>query len=159
MGIAVQPEPSGLCLSRQFFFDLSAAVRRADDDAIGGQFFFVLRKGPHANGFCTQEAAASCRVSRGYPRTRELQDFAAQEGQHPANGTNEARTVQAGPGHRSWPGQIVDGARQDVGEDLLGGATATDLLRCQVLALGSGDYEHLVERYAWLFGEAHRGAW
>src|SRR5712672_3218779 len=107
MGIAVQPEPSGLRLSRQFFFDLSAAVRRADDDAIGGQFFFVLRKGSHANGFCTQEAVASCRVSRGYPRTRELQDFAAQEDEHPANGSDEARTVQAGPGHRARPSQIM----------------------------------------------------
>src|SRR5712672_2994054 len=146
MGIAVQPEPSGLRLSRQFFFDLSAAVRRADDDAIGGQFFFVLRKGPHANGFYPQKAVASCRVSRGYPRTRELQDFAAQEGKYPANGSDEARTIQAGPGHRAWPGQIVDGARQDVGKDLLGGATAANLLGRQVLALGSGDDEYFVQR-------------
>src|SRR5258707_12112072 len=115
MGIAVQPEPSGLRLSRQLLFDLSAAFHWTDDDAIGGQFLFVFRKGPHANGFCTQEAVASCRVSRGYPRARELQDFAAQEGEHPSNGSDEARTVQSGPGHRAWPCQIVDGALQDVG--------------------------------------------
>src|SRR6266481_9241019 len=138
MRIAVQSEPSRLCLSRQVSFNLGAAFRRADDNAIGGQFFFVFRKGPHANGFCTQEAVASRRVPRSYPRTRELQDFAAQQGQHPANGPDEARTVQAGPGHRAWPSQIMNSARQDVGEDLLGGATATDLLRSQVLALGSG---------------------
>src|SRR5712672_3224306 len=107
MGIAVQSEPSGLCLSRQLSFNLGAAFCWADDDAIGGQFFFVFRKGPHANGFCTQEAVASCRVSRGYPRTRELQDFAAQEDEHPANGSDEARTVQAGPGHRARPSQIM----------------------------------------------------
>jgi len=55
------------------------------------------------------------------------------------------------------PGEIVDGAREDGGEDLRGGAAELDLLGGEVLALGSLDQVEVADVDTLLFREAQRG--
>src|SRR5258708_9117020 len=125
------------------------------DDSVRAQLLLVLREVTHANGLGSEEAVSSCHVSRGDSGAGKLQRFAVEDSNDPANGPNEAWAVEARPDHRARPRQIMNGSRQDIGEDLLGGASALDLLRGEVLAPRPGDQKDFVECDALLFREAH----
>src|SRR5258708_8255897 len=115
------------------------------DDAVRAQLLLVLREVTHANGLGSEEAVSSCHVSRGDSGAGKLQRFAVEDSNDPANGPNEAWAVEARPDHRARPRQIMNGSRQAIGEDLIGGASALDLLRGEVLALRRGGQKNLVE--------------
>ncbi len=66
--------------------------------------------------------------------------------------------VEAGPGHGAWPSEVVNGARQDVEQQIVGGAAAACDAHGQVFALRSLHGEELVQRHALLFGEADGGS-
>src|SRR5258708_22738103 len=126
------------------------------DDAVRAQLLLVLREVTHANGLGSEEAVSSCHVSRGDSGAGKLQRFAVEDSNDPANGPNEAWAVEARPDHRARPRQIMNGSRQDIGEDLLGGSSALDLLRGEGLSLRRGDPKDFVECDALPFRRARR---
>src|SRR4029077_13251604 len=98
----------------QFASDDFQAFRRTDDHAIGAQLLFVVREVAHANVGLAEEAMAARGVSRSQSAEEELQGLAIEHADKPTDGANEARALEAGPGHGAWPSEVVNGARQDV---------------------------------------------
>src|SRR5260370_40478296 len=154
----MKPQRGRFRLRRQFLFNFGAPLRRAHDDAVRSQLLFVLREVSHPDGTSPEEAMAARRIPRSDTRAGDLHRLAVEHSHDPADGPDESRAVEAGPGHRARPCQIVYRAWQDVGQDLLGSAAALDLLCRQVLALLRADHEYFVERNTLLLGEAHRRA-
>src|SRR5713226_3539841 len=100
---------------------------------------FIAGETLDADGAGAEKAMAAGRVARRNTADRKFQRLAFEHGHHPSNGADEARALEAGPGHGARPGEIVDGARENGGEDLRGGAAEVDLPGGEVLALGSLD--------------------
>src|SRR5258708_39515898 len=91
----------------EFRANFLLAPGRADDDAVALEFLFVVQEVAVVNGARTEEAVAASGAAGGDTGDREFQRFAVEYGDDPADGTNEARTIEAGPGHGARPGQIV----------------------------------------------------
>src|SRR4029077_18900333 len=98
-----------LCVPGQFASDDFQAFGRTDDDAIGAQLLFVVREIAHTDVRLAQEAMAARGVSGGQPTEDKLHGFAIEHAPKPANGANETRAVEAGPGHGARPGEVVNG--------------------------------------------------
>src|SRR5208282_3038899 len=72
----------------EFALDLFAALGGAHDDAVGAQLLFVVCETGDADLRFSQEAVAARAVSGSDAAEAELQGFAAEHGDDPADGAN-----------------------------------------------------------------------
>src|SRR6266849_1071816 len=156
-GILMDVESAALRMSRQFPVDFFLALRGTDDDAVRMELLLIAAEILDADGARSEKAMAAGRVARRNTADGKFQRLAFEHGDDPPNGTDEARAVEVGPGHGARPGEIVDGARENGGEDLRGVAAEFDLLGGEVLSLGSLDQVEVADVDTLLFGEAQRG--
>src|SRR6266436_3098353 len=156
-GILMDVESAALRMSRQFPVDLFLALRGADDDAVRMELLLIAAETLDADGARSEKAMAAGRVARRNAADGKLQRLAFEHGDDPSNGPDEARALEAGPGHGAGPGESVDGAREDGGEDLRGGVAEFNLLGGDVFALGSLDQVEVADVDTLLVGEAQRG--
>ncbi len=114
----------------QFAFDLFLALGRANNNAIGLQALLVVSERSHANGRRTQETDVRESVSAADdPAIGKFQRLSVEQRNHPANRADEPGAREASPGHRLRPVEIVQNARKHIGQNVLRGAAALDLLR------------------------------
>src|SRR2546427_10648751 len=109
---------SPLGVSFEFLRDFLLAAGRADEDAILLQALLVVCKVVDGDAARTEEAMAASGATGGNAGHRQFQRLAIEHSDNPANRTNEARPIEARPGHGTWPGQIVHGTRRNRGQDL-----------------------------------------
>jgi len=97
----------------EFRRDFLLAAAGTDDDAVVLEPLLVVQKVADVNRVRTEEAVPASGGSSGDTGYREFQKSAVEHGDDPADGTNEARAIEAGPSHRAWPGEIVNGAGEN----------------------------------------------
>src|SRR5216683_4437039 len=154
MDTVVPPLGMGL----QFGGDFLQPNGRANKDPVGTQLLFVIREIADLNGARTDEPMAAGSAAGRDAGDGNLQRLAVEHGYDPADGADEARSVEARPGHRSWPGEIVYCTREHGGENLLRRSPQFDLLGGEVLALGRLNQEEIADVDALLLGKALRRA-
>src|ERR1700736_5381317 len=145
---------SPLGMGFEFRRDFLLAAAGADDDAVLLEPLLVVQKVADVNGVRTEEAVAARGGAGGDTGDGEFQRFAAEHGDDPANGPNEARTIKAGPSHRAWPGEIVNGAGEHTDENLFRSPPELDLFGGKVFALGSLNQIEIADVDVLLLGEA-----
>src|ERR1035438_4107592 len=102
----------------------------------------------------TQAAMAAGERATAHAGQFEGDDVIAEEGDHPADGADKARTALAGPVHGLGEVDAEDDAGEGFGEDVDDVAARHLLEVGVVLALGSGLHLHLVGLDALLAGES-----
>src|SRR5258708_23399769 len=95
----------GFKLGRDFL--LSAAG--ADEDAAALKLLLVVREVADGDGARPEEAMAASGAAGSDAGDGEFQRLAVEYGDDPADRTNETHAVDAGPGHRTRPGEVVHG--------------------------------------------------
>src|SRR2546427_1724464 len=103
----------------QFRRDFLLAAAGTDDDAVVLQPLLVVQKVADVNGVRTEEAVAARGGAGSDTGDGEFQRFPVEHGHDPADGANEAHTIKAGPSHRAWPGEIVNGAGGDTSSNFV----------------------------------------
>src|SRR5258708_18896839 len=88
----------------------------------------------------------------------KFERLAVEQPDHPANWTDEAGTGQAGPGHGLRPVKVVEDARENVRQNVFGGAAAFHVLCSQVFPLGRLQEINFMQRDALLFRKADSSA-
>src|SRR5712691_9048004 len=101
----------------QVVFPLGIRFKSADDFmlpndlainySVGEKLLFVVQKIADLDGARTDEAMAAGGAPSRDAGDGNFQRLAVKQRDDPADGANEARAVEAGPGHGAWPGQIV----------------------------------------------------
>ncbi len=105
-GILVDLETAALGMSRQFPVDFFLALRRADDDAVRMELLLIAGKILDTNSTRAEKAMAASRVARGNAGDGKFQWLAFEHRDDPADGADEARALEAGPGHGTGPGAV-----------------------------------------------------
>src|SRR5260370_26278112 len=104
---------SALGMGLEFRRDFLLTFGGTDDDAIVLESLFVIQEVAHGNGARTEETMAASGATGGDAGDGEFQRLAIQYSDDPADGTDVARSIEAGPGHGTWPSEIVDSAGED----------------------------------------------
>ena len=138
---------------RQPRADAVAALLGGEDDAVIAEALFVIRRGD-GDLARAQAAMAAGEGAGAYAGQFEGNGIFAEEGDDPADGTDEARTALAGPVHGFGEVDTEDHAGESFGEDVDDVAARHLLEVGVVLALGSGLHLHLVGLDALLAGES-----
>src|SRR6266481_36496 len=149
---------SALCVDFKFLRDFLLTASWADNDAVLLQQLLLVGKVLDRDAAGTQEAMAASGVAGGNAGHRDLQWLAIEHRDDPPAGTNESRTIEARPGHGTWPSQIVHRPRKNGNQDLFRGLAQFSLLRSEVLTLGSLHQVKSIDVDALLLSEALRCA-
>src|SRR5260370_22450274 len=108
-----------LGMSFEFQRNFLLTLSRANDDPILSQLLLVIQEAPNNYRARTEEAMPPRVAPRGNTSYGKSQRLAVQHSHNPTYGPNEARAIQAGPGHRPRPAQIIHRPSKDADEDLL----------------------------------------
>src|SRR6266513_1931225 len=153
-GVFVDAIVSPLGMGFEFRGNFLLAAAGADDDAVVLEPLLVVQKVADVNRVRTEEAVPASGGASGDTGDGEFQRFAVEHGNDPADGANEARTIEAGPSHRAGPGEIVNGAGENTYENLFRGPPELDLFGGKVFALGGLNQIEIVDVDVLLLGEA-----
>src|SRR6266700_1492857 len=154
----MEPVVSPLGVGFQFGGDFLLPDGRANNDSVGEKLLFVVQKIADLDGARTDEAMATGGAPSRDAGDGNFQRLAVKQRDDPADGANEARAVEARPGHGAWPGEIVYCSGQHGGENLLRCSPQFDLLGGEVLALGRLNQEETADVHLLLLREALRRA-
>src|SRR6516225_5864913 len=97
-------------------------------------------------------------VSGGDAAKGKPQRLAVENGKEPAHGANEAGAVEAGPSHGARPRNVVDGTRENPGEEIVRSAATLDDFGGNVFALGRLYEVDLMQGHTIALGKADSGA-